>query len=148
KCAKMRVFYAKNASFCAIFSYFLVIITLMTQPASTENQPPKPPSYDVTRKGEYARQGDFHKNLNPNWSYYPIYVNKIALVDELLQAFGNPAERTLDAGCGEGVLVEKYAHAGWDIIGLDKNYASQHVKEGSLTAMPFETDAFGNVLCL
>ena len=102
----------------------------------------------VIRKGEYSRQGDFHKNLDPNWSYYPIYVNKVALVDELLNCHANLAGKTLDAGCGEGVLVEKYAAQGWDITGIDNNYASQYVQEGSLLEMPFADDAFDNVLCL
>jgi 2-polyprenyl-3-methyl-5-hydroxy-6-metoxy-1,4-benzoquinol methylase len=37
---------------------------------------------------------------------------------------------------------------GWDIIGLDKNYTSERVIEGSLTEMPFSTRTFDTILCL
>jgi predicted SAM-dependent methyltransferase len=102
----------------------------------------------VVRLGEYARNGDFHRNLNPNWSYYPIYINKVEVVDELLRRFGHIRGKTLDAGCGEGVLVEKYYERGWDIVGVDKNYASVFVQQGSLTDLPFEAQRFDNALCL
>ena len=102
----------------------------------------------IIREGEYSRNGEFHRNLDPNWSYYPIYLNKVALVDELLHRYGKPGGKTLDAGCGEGVLVEKYAAQGWDIIGVDKNYSSSYVKQGLLTQLPFEEKTFDQVLCL
>ncbi len=107
------------------------------------------------RKGEYARRGEFHRNLNPNWSYYPIYVNKLEVVDELLQRYHfsrfnreTQQGRILDAGCGEGVLVEKYAQQGWDIIGVDKNYASAYVREGSILEIPFEDNTFDTIMAL
>ncbi|HEY9688067.1 MAG TPA: methyltransferase domain-containing protein [Coleofasciculaceae cyanobacterium] len=100
------------------------------------------------RKEEYARQGEFHRNLNPNWSYYPIYVNKVELIDALLNRYGCNRGKILDAGCGEGVLVEKYAGIGWDIVGVDKNYASEHVQEGSITELPFADQNFGTVMAL
>lgn len=112
----------------------------VSSPAPIDGQP--------VLKGEYSRQGEFHRNLNPNWSYYPIYVNKIELIDELLQRYHCQAGKILDAGCGEGVLVEKYAQQGWDITGVDKNYASRYVQEGSLTALPFADNTFDTVLCL
>ena len=100
------------------------------------------------RKGEYARSGEFHRNLNPNWSYYPIYVNKMEVVDELLQRYNCKQGRILDAGCGEGVLVEKYAQQGWDIVGVDKNYGSAYVREGNLLDIPFEDNHFDTVMAL
>ncbi len=115
-----------------------------TQPDSSPESTPREP----VRKGEYSRQGEFHRNLNPNWSYYPIYLNKVELIDELLRRYNRQSGKILDAGCGEGVLVEKYAQQGWDILGVDKNYASQYVQEGSLTALPFEDNTFDTVLCL
>ncbi len=102
----------------------------------------------VVRKGEYSRNGDFHRNLDPNWSYYPIYVNKIEVIDDLLRKHNAMAGKILDAGCGEGVLVEKYHGEGWDITGIDKNYASSLVKEGSILDIPFEENHFDTVLCL
>jgi 2-polyprenyl-3-methyl-5-hydroxy-6-metoxy-1,4-benzoquinol methylase len=102
----------------------------------------------VIRTGEYSRRGEFHRNLDPNWSYYPIYVNKVELVDELLHQFGTPKGKTLDAGCGEGVLVEKYHQLGWDICGFDKNYQSDRVLQGDMNAIPFDGYTFDQVMCL
>jgi 2-polyprenyl-3-methyl-5-hydroxy-6-metoxy-1,4-benzoquinol methylase len=100
------------------------------------------------RKEEYARQGEFHRNLNPNWSYYPIYVNKVELIDSLLKCYGCNRGKILDAGCGEGVLVEKYTGQGWSIVGVDKNYASEYVQEGSITELPFQDQSFDTVMAL
>lgn len=119
----------------------------MTEPLpepSTSSLEPVQPSL----KGEYARQGEFHRNLNPNWSYYPVYINKVEVIDELLRRYGCQSGKILDAGCGEGVLVEKYARQGWDIVGVDKNYASAYVQEGSVTALPFADNTFDTLLCL
>jgi 2-polyprenyl-3-methyl-5-hydroxy-6-metoxy-1,4-benzoquinol methylase len=120
---------------------------LMTEQFPTTPEPAQSPDAPL-RKGEYARQGEFHRNLNPNWSYYPVYINKVEAIDALLRQYGCDQGRLLDAGCGEGVLVEKYAQQGWDIIGVDKNYASPHVQEGSITALPFPENTFNTVMAL
>jgi len=112
------------------------------------SQPARDGIGQPVRKGEYSRQGEFHRNLDPNWSYYPIYINKVELIDELLHRFGCQSGKILDAGCGEGVLVEKYAQQGWDITGVDKNYASEYVQEGSITDLPFEDSSFDTVMAL
>jgi ubiquinone/menaquinone biosynthesis C-methylase UbiE len=53
----------------------------------------------------------------------------------------------LDAGCGEGVLVDEFAgHLA--ITGVDANYASAHVTTGSLLALPFADGGFPRALCL
>lgn len=101
-----------------------------------------------TLKGEYSRNGEFHRNLDPNWSYYPIYLNKLEVVDDLLKQYHPTTGKLLDAGCGEGVLVEKYAAQGWQVTGLDKNYASEYVQEGSMLDMPFYDHSFDTVMCL
>lgn len=110
----------------------------------TMSAPPEKP----VLKNEYARQGEFHRNLNPNWSYYPIYLNKVEVVDELLHRYANRNGQILDAGCGEGVLVEKYAQQGWNITGIDKNYASQYVQEGSITEIPYADGSLDTVMAL
>lgn len=99
-------------------------------------------------KEEYARQGEFHRNLDPNWSYYPIYLNKVALIDDVLKRYQCDQGTILDAGCGEGVLVEKYAAQGWRITGVDKNYASSYVKEGSITDIPFADNSMDTIMAL
>jgi SAM-dependent methyltransferase len=106
------------------------------------------PESQSVLKGEYSRKGEFHRNLDPNWSYYPIYINKLEVIDELLRRYNCQQGTILDAGCGEGVLVEKYAQQGWSIIGVDKNYASAYVQEGSITALPFKRNHFDTVMAL
>src|SRR5439155_4951886 len=58
-----------------------------------------------------------------------------------------PTTRVLDAGCGEGVLVDEYAGR-LDIIGVDANYSSARVAHGSVTALPFPDASFDRALCL
>jgi predicted SAM-dependent methyltransferase len=53
----------------------------------------------------------------------------------------------LDAGCGEGVIVQEYAGR-LRIEGVDANYRSSLVREGSVTALPFGDGTFDEVLCL
>jgi predicted SAM-dependent methyltransferase len=53
----------------------------------------------------------------------------------------------LDAGCGEGVLVEEF-HGRLAIEGVDPNYTSDHVRRGSLVQLPFADREFARALCL
>ena len=113
-----------------------------------ENNAERAETSEVVRLGEYARNGDFHKNISKDWNYYPIYVNKLEIVDEYINKYTPCDGKILDAGCGEGVLVDKYSQLGWDIVGMDKNYASKTVVQGSLTEIPFEPQTFDTVMCL
>src|SRR5688572_8539513 len=100
----------------------------------------------VSRTGEYAERGDYHRELSSDWEFYPTYLAKLERVRRYLD--GLPAHtRVLDAGCGEGVLVDEY-HGRLEIEGLDPNYQSDHVRRGSLTALPYEEGRFDRVLCL
>jgi SAM-dependent methyltransferase len=100
----------------------------------------------VVRRCEYAARGDYHRELDPTWEYYPTYIAKLEAVRQWLD--GLPAEtRVLDAGCGEGVLVEEYASR-LRIEGLDPNYSSARVRDGSVTALPYESGSFDRALCL
>jgi SAM-dependent methyltransferase len=96
--------------------------------------------------GEYASRGDYHRAPSPDWDYYPTYVAKLEAVKQYLDALP-PTSRVLDAGCGEGVLVEAYADR-LAIEGLDENYSSAHVRRGSLLALPYADGSFDRVLCL
>ena len=70
-------------------------------------------SPQMVRRGEYAARGDYHRTLDPSWDYYPTYIAKLERVRRYLDAL--PAgTRVLDAGCGEGVLVDEYAGAAGD----------------------------------
>ena len=98
------------------------------------------------RQGEYVARGDYHRCLDPEWEFYPTYLAKLAAVRAYLDALphGTPV---LDAGCGEGVLVEEYARR-LDIHGVDANYGSARVTTASLTNLPFPDETFERVLCL
>ncbi len=100
----------------------------------------------VVRSGEYAARGDYHRVLDPNWEFYPTYIAKLEAVRRWLGAVPRGA-RVLDAGCGEGVLVEEYAGR-LAIEGIDPNYGSERIKTGSLTALPYEAMQFDRALCL
>ncbi len=100
----------------------------------------------VVRRGEYASRGDYHRVPDPDWDYYPTYVAKIEAVRTWLRALP-PGTRVLDAGCGEGVLVEEFASS-LDIEGIDPNYSSDRVLTGSLLALPYAGGTFDRALCL
>ncbi len=105
-----------------------------------------PDSSPVVRRGEYAARGDYHRLPDPSWDYYPTYIAKLEAVRRWLDSL--PAgTRVLDAGCGEGVLVDEYADR-LRIEGLDSNYCSERVRAGSLTQLPYEDDCFDRALCL
>ena len=64
------------------------------------------PNPQMVRRGEYAARGDYHRTPDPSWDYYPTYLAKLTAVRRYLDAL--PATtRVLDAGCGEGVLVDE-----------------------------------------
>ena len=98
------------------------------------------------RRGEYAARGDYHRTLDPNWEFYPTYIAKMRAVRRYLEALPKDL-RVLDAGCGEGILVDEFAGR-IDIVGVDANYASDRVREGSVTALPFPDGSFDRALCL
>jgi len=104
------------------------------------------PTSELVRSGEYAARGDYHRTLDPNWEFYPTYIAKLTALRRYLDALP-PGTRVLDAGCGEGVLVEEYAGR-LAMSGVDANYASAHVTRGSVTALPFPDASFDRALCL
>jgi SAM-dependent methyltransferase len=100
----------------------------------------------VMRRGEYAARGDYHRVLDPDWDYYPTYIAKLEAVRAWLRPL--PAgTRVLDAGCGEGVLVEEFASR-LEIEGVDPNYSSARVRSGSLLSLPYPPASFDRALCL
>jgi len=100
----------------------------------------------LLRRGEYAARGDYHRSPDPSWDYYPTYIAKLEFVRRYLNALPI-GTRVLDAGCGEGVIVDEYAGR-LDIIGVDANYSSARVSPGSVTALPFDDGSFARALCL
>jgi 2-polyprenyl-3-methyl-5-hydroxy-6-metoxy-1,4-benzoquinol methylase len=100
----------------------------------------------VVRGGEYAARGDYHREPDPSWDYYPTYLAKLTAVRAWLDRLPPPT-RVLDAGCGEGVLVSEYAGR-LAIEGVDANYSSPRVRTGSVTALPYGDGVFDRALCL
>jgi 2-polyprenyl-3-methyl-5-hydroxy-6-metoxy-1,4-benzoquinol methylase len=99
------------------------------------------------RGWEYAKVGDYHRNLDPNWSYTPTYLQKMKLVRSYIDKH-DKQQRVLDLGCGEGLLVEEYSQKGHNIQGIDLNYESQHVIRGDITQLPYEDSSADLVLLL
>lgn len=104
------------------------------------------PNPQTVRRGEYAARGDYHRTLDPTWDYYPTYLAKLTAVRRYLDGLPRTT-RVLDAGCGEGVIVDEYADR-LEITGLDANYSSPRVTQGSLMALPFPDASFDRALCL
>ena len=100
----------------------------------------------VVRRGEYAARGDYHREPDPSWDYYPTYIAKLTAVRAWLDGLPRSTQ-VLDAGCGEGVLVDEYADR-LAIEGVDQNYTSAHVRTGSVTALPYPDNHFDRALCL
>jgi len=99
------------------------------------------------REKEYCQKGDYHKQLDKDWRYYPVYIEKIRLIREFLSRQGKE-KKILDLGCGEGVLVEEFRSQGYLVDGLDLNYESQFVKKGSILETGYADSSYDIVLCL
>lgn len=98
------------------------------------------------RQGEYALRGDYHRDPDPAWDYFPTYRAKLRAVRAYLDRL--PAGcRVLDAGCGEGLLVEEFGGR-LSMTGVDAAYESPSVTRASLTALPFPDARFERALCL
>jgi SAM-dependent methyltransferase len=98
------------------------------------------------RQGEYAVRGDYHRALDTTWDYYPTFRAKLRAVRAYLDRQSDGV-RVLDAGCGEGLLVEEYAGR-LSMTGVDASYESPHVRRASVTALPFPDGHFDRALCL
>jgi SAM-dependent methyltransferase len=101
----------------------------------------------VTATGEYGERGDYHRHLDPHWSYAPIYVRKLRWVDAALERIPKSA-KILDVGAGEGAIVERYRGRGFDIVGVDSAYESPLVKRADILSLPFDSGTFDAALCL
>ncbi|MBU1660846.1 MAG: class I SAM-dependent methyltransferase [Chloroflexi bacterium] len=97
--------------------------------------------------GEYVNKGEYHIELNPLWPYLPVYLEKIARVRKFLDQL-NPSTQIMDAGCGEGVLVNEYHQRGYNIIGMDLNYSSERVLTGNVLNMPYADSTFDVIINL
>ncbi len=100
----------------------------------------------VSRTGEYAERGDYHRHLSTDGEFYPTYLAQLERVRTYLGALPK-GTRVLDAGCGEGVLGDEF-HDRLAIQGVDPNYESPRVRRGSLLTLPYADASFDRALCL
>ncbi len=102
----------------------------------------------TTRNKEYKQRGDYHEELDTNWSYYPTYLAKKKFVLKILGKEPREA-RILDMGCGEGVFIKELISQGFsNVSGIDLNYSSELVEKGSVLATPFPAKSFDIILLL
>jgi 2-polyprenyl-3-methyl-5-hydroxy-6-metoxy-1,4-benzoquinol methylase len=99
------------------------------------------------KTGEYLEKGDYHKNPDKNWPFYPVYIEKMRMIENFLEENGC-GKKILDLGCGEGVLVDKFKSQGYDIIGADANYGSENVLKKNILETGFEEGRFDIIFCL
>jgi len=85
--------------------------------------------------------------IDKNWHYYPVYMEKIRLIENFLEKNGK-WKKIVDLGCGEGVIVEKFKNKGYNILGIDSNYKSENVLNKSITETGFADNSFDTALCL
>lgn len=99
------------------------------------------------RNGEYSEKGEYHRELDRNWRYYPIYLAKI---DYLKKLFTNVPKKSkiLDLGCGEGVFIQYLVENGFDAYGIDLNYSSNLVTQGNILRTGLEDDSFDVITSL
>ncbi len=101
-----------------------------------------------TKNGEYKKRGDYHKKLDPHWSYYPTYLAKKKFVFNLLKKESKNSQ-ILDMGCGEGVFVEELVSQGFkNVLGIDLNYSSELVKKENILETSFSPKQFDIILLL
>jgi len=97
--------------------------------------------------GEYAVRGEYHRRLDRSWRYYPIYKEKQRLIRRWLRSVPRNW-KILDAGCGEGLLVEEFRSQGYGIEGLDLHFESDYVRRGDLLRTGVPDGTYDAVLAL
>jgi len=96
--------------------------------------------------------GEHLKEINPNWtyrewSYRHTFAAKMKYIGGLLRKVPKNL-KILDAGCGQGLLLEEFHRQGYDITGIDAFYSSDLVKKGDILNSGFDSDSFDLILCL
>ncbi len=102
----------------------------------------------LRKEGIYSRLGDYHKDIDKKWAYYPIFLSKMNFIDKFFKEIPKNY-KILDAGCGEGLLVEKFRKQGYkNFYGIDKNYSSRYVKKSDVSKLSYKNKSFDIALCL
>ncbi len=101
---------------------------------------------------EHLYSGEHLKKIDPNWSYrkwsYRLtFEAKMKYVLGILRKLPKGA-RILDAGCGQGLLVEYLHKRGYDVTGIDAFYGNNLVKKADIMKSGFKDESFDVILCL
>ncbi len=99
------------------------------------------------RFGEYAHRGDYHINPEKDWPYLPVYLEKMAIARRFLSSC-QPGQVIYDMGCGEGVLVNEYRKAGYQITGMDLNYSSEFIIQRDFLKSGIPDNSVDVIVCL
>jgi predicted SAM-dependent methyltransferase len=99
------------------------------------------------RFGEYAHRGDYHVNPEKDWPYLPVYLEKMSLARQFLNTC-QPGDIIYDMGCGEGVLVNEYRNAGYQITGMDLNYSSEFIVQRDFLESRIPDNSVDVIICL
>jgi 2-polyprenyl-3-methyl-5-hydroxy-6-metoxy-1,4-benzoquinol methylase len=108
----------------------------------------------MPKRGWIYEKGDIHGEwmkkieegkIGREW-YLLVFRKKMKFITDFLDK--QKGKKILDAGCGEGILVEKYRNKGYDIEGIDPNYESEFVKPVSILKTDYKDDTFDIVLLL
>lgn len=98
------------------------------------------------RFGEYAHRGDYHIHPEKDWPYLPVYLEKMALARKFLNSCSK--DRVIyDMGCGEGVLVNEYRKAGYQITGMDLNYSSEFIIQRDFLKSGIADNSVDTIVC-
>ncbi len=81
------------------------------------------------------------------WSYRNTFAAKMGYIEKLLNKTSK-GYKILDAGCGQGLLVEEFHRRGYDIKGMDAFYESELVKKDNILNNKFADETFDLILCL
>ena len=102
----------------------------------------------------YAKlySGEHLKKINPKWtfntwSYRHTFVAKMQYIEKTLSHLPKH-KKILDAGCGQGLLVEEFKRRGHDIVGIDAFYGSEYVKKANILQSGYKENTFDVILCL
>lgn len=98
------------------------------------------------RFGEYAHRGDYHIHPEKDWPYLPVYLEKMALARKFLDTCSRD-HVIYDMGCGEGVLVNEYRQAGYQITGMDLNYSSEFIIQRDFLRSGIENNCLDVIIC-
>jgi len=102
--------------------------------------------YSKLYSGEHLKQIDPRWTFE-KWSYKHTFIAKMKYVEKLLENVPKTS-KILDAGCGQGLLVEEFKRRGYDIIGIDAFYSSSSVQKGDLRKSGFPEKQFDLILLL